>query len=247
VGVVSPDRNSARGRPRNAPRQIALALIDNHQLLRQTVCAWLAVEGREIDVVASVGSVEELRGSAGWGADVVLLDLDLADGSNVEDNVIALYAAGSRVVVTIATSDASMVSRAVRAGAMSCVSKSASAEEMLTAVRRAGRPPKRHQCAVDVVDVEPAGRPRLSPQELKTLRWYAGGLPMKSVALRLGVSEGCVKSYVDRIREKYEKVGRDAPTKIDLYRRAVEDGYLRAPEVSTALDGEAVRTVPASS
>ena len=32
--------------------------------------------------------------------------------------------------------------------------------------------------------------------------------------------------YLDRIRVKYVEVGRPAPTKVDLLRRAVEDGIL---------------------
>jgi len=80
--------------------------------------------------------------------------------------------------------------------------------------------------ALALLAENPPARPRLSPQELHTLQLYAGGMPLKSVARRLAISEGAVKSYVDRIREKYQKVGRAAPTKIELYQRAVEDGYL---------------------
>ena len=34
------------------------------------------------------------------------------------------------------------------------------------------------------------------------------------------------REYLDRIRVKYVEVGRPAPTKVDLLRRAVEDGIL---------------------
>ena len=49
---------------------------------------------------------------------------------------------------------------------------------------------------------------------------------MKSVACRLGVSPDTAKQYIDRVRLKYRKAGREATTKVDLYRRAVEDGHL---------------------
>ncbi|MBT2549603.1 hypothetical protein [Arthrobacter sp. ISL-65] len=42
----------------------------------------------------------------------------------------------------------------------------------------------------------------------------------------MGVAESTVKKNIDRVREKYEAAGRPAGTKIDLYRRAVEDGIL---------------------
>ena len=72
-------------------------------------------------------------------------------------------------------------------------------------------------------------RPTLSAQETRTLRLYATGLPIKSVARRLGIGEETAKQYVRRVREKYAQANRAAPTKVDLYHRAVEDGHLPAP------------------
>ncbi|MFJ7624450.1 DNA-binding response regulator, partial [Rhodococcus erythropolis] len=39
-----------------------------------------------------------------------------------------------------------------------------------------------------------------------------------------------VNDYLQRIRQKYAAAGRPAPTKTDLYKRAVEDGVLPIPE-----------------
>jgi two-component system response regulator DevR len=38
-----------------------------------------------------------------------------------------------------------------------------------------------------------------------------------------------VVDYIRRVRSKYERVGRPANTKIDLYKRALEDGILPVP------------------
>jgi transposase len=57
-------------------------------------------------------------------------------------------------------------------------------------------------------------------------RLYATGMPMKSVARRMCISEETAKQYVGRVREKYSRAGRAAPTKLELYYRAVEDGHL---------------------
>jgi len=40
------------------------------------------------------------------------------------------------------------------------------------------------------------------------------------------ISEETVKQYVSRVREKYARAGRYAPSKLELYYRAVEDGHL---------------------
>jgi Bacterial regulatory proteins, luxR family len=63
-------------------------------------------------------------------------------------------------------------------------------------------------------------RPVLSPQETRALRLYATGMPMKAVARRMNISEETTKQYVGRVREKYARAGRAAPTKLDLYYRS---------------------------
>src|SRR5262249_37340634 len=74
-----------------------------------------------------------------------------------------------------------------------------------------------------------ASKPALSHQETRTLQLYATGLPMKSVARKMGISEETVKQYLGRVAEKSALSGRAAPTKVELYYRAVEDGHLPPP------------------
>ena len=62
-------------------------------------------------------------------------------------------------------------------------------------------------------------------------RLYAAGRPLKVVADRLGVAYSTAKENITRVRMKYIEVGRPAPTKVDLLRRAMEDGIVdTAPE-----------------
>jgi len=208
--------------------RIRLALIDEHLLFRQVLSMVLA--RTDVDVVGSVGTVAELRTTPGWGASVVVLEPGPSSAEQLHTDICALVAAGSMVIVVSGRTDPGMVAAAARAGSTAHLSKAARMEDLLAAIRgTAGVSTfmSRELAGALLADF-PVTRPQLSPQERRTLSWYAGGMPMKSVALRLGVTEGAVKSYVDRIREKYEKAGRDAPTKVDLYKRAVEDGYLTA-------------------
>ncbi len=75
-----------------------------------------------------------------------------------------------------------------------------------------GRPPARGRCSS-------ACRPA-------ALVLYATGIPMKLVARKMTISEDTAKQYLGRVREKYSRAGRAAPTKSELYYRAVEDGHL---------------------
>jgi two-component system, NarL family, nitrate/nitrite response regulator NarL len=133
------------------------------------------------------------------------------------------------VVVTFSTrDDPALIREAIRAGAHSYVRKSVDPGEARTAIEAAATgscyTSRAHAAAMES-DLEPE-RPELSGQEREVLRLYATGLTMTSVARRLKIKSGTAKSYLDRVRDKYDQVGRSARTKIELRDRAVEDGIL---------------------
>jgi DNA-binding CsgD family transcriptional regulator len=67
---------------------------------------------------------------------------------------------------------------------------------------------------------------KLSAREREILALYASGEKAQSVAYRTGLSRDTVANYISRIRVKYANVGRPAHTKVDLHRRAIEDGLM---------------------
>jgi DNA-binding NarL/FixJ family response regulator len=73
-------------------------------------------------------------------------------------------------------------------------------------------------------------RPKLSDRQRDVLTAYASSNDLlPTVARRLGMDPETVKTHLRRIRAKYADVGRPAPTRRDLYVRAVEDGVLPPP------------------
>ena len=82
---------------------------------------------------------------------------------------------------------------------------------------------------------------QLSARERDVLRLYAAGLPLKTVADRLGVAYSTAKENITRVRMKYVEVGRPAPTKVDLLRRAMEDGILAEVDDADTDAGGATR------
>jgi DNA-binding CsgD family transcriptional regulator len=88
---------------------------------------------------------------------------------------------------------------------------------------------------IELTGVEPASvalasPPALSPRQRDVLVAYTSSndlLPV--VARRLGIDEETLKTHLRRLRVKYRNVGRSAPTRRDLYVRAVEDGLVPAP------------------
>jgi len=66
----------------------------------------------------------------------------------------------------------------------------------------------------------------LTPRESEVLALYASGETADRVADALFVSRDTVLDHIRRIRSRYAAVDRAAPTKVDLFRRAVEDGLV---------------------
>ena len=78
--------------------------------------------------------------------------------------------------------------------------------------------------------VEIPGRPQLSARQRDVLSAYVSSSDLlPTVARRLGMDPETVKTHLRRIRAKYADVDRPAPTRRDLYVRAVEDGVLPPP------------------
>jgi two-component system, NarL family, nitrate/nitrite response regulator NarL len=210
---------------------IGVAAVDDHPIILESVAGWVTGEENDIRVVATAATVTALLAGPGRRADVVLLDLDLGDGTTVADNVAAILAAGPAVLVLSASDRPLAVRAAMRAGARGYALKNEQAAQIRAAIREvaAGRDWISPRLAYILATDDAAGRPGLSPQEMRALQLYATGLPLKSVAKRMTLSEETVKQYLGRVREKYALAGRAAPTKLELYYRAVEDGHLPPP------------------
>jgi DNA-binding NarL/FixJ family response regulator len=210
---------------------IDIAAVDDHPIILDSVERWVSSADGDIRVVATAATVAALLAGPGRRAHVVLLDLDLGDGTTPAGNVAAILAAGPAVLVLSASDHPLAVRAAIRAGAGGYALKSEQAGQIRSAIREvaAGRdwisPGLAHILATD----NAPDRPALSQQERRVLQLYATGLPMKSVAIKMAISEETVKQYLKRVRQKYALSGRDAQTKLALYHRAVEDGHLQPP------------------
>jgi DNA-binding CsgD family transcriptional regulator len=73
-------------------------------------------------------------------------------------------------------------------------------------------------------------RPDLSSRQVDVLTAYGDSSALLEVVARgLAMTPETVKTHLRRIRAKYAAVGRPAPTRRDLYVRAIEDGFLPPP------------------
>jgi DNA-binding NarL/FixJ family response regulator len=209
--------------------QRRIALVEDHALIARGFSD-LVNAADDLLLVGMVETVPDLD-RLSTPIDLVVLDLRLADGSLPEDNVRALHARGVHVLIYTGAEDRRLIQSAARSGALGLIRKSADAETLLDAIRTAAH--GREVFGVDwaaAIDSD-AQLPdaKLSARESEILSLYASGETATSVAAITGLARDTVADYVSRIRKKYADAGRPATTRIDLYKRALEDGLLEGP------------------
>lgn len=211
-------------------RVITLGIVDDHQVLLDGLTAWISARADDVRVAVACPTWPQLLTAEAFPVDIVLLDLELGDGLPAAVKIATLRMAGVGTVVVSTYAEPARVRECISAGALGYVPKSEDASVILEAVRTAARGETYLSATVAAAllsdDAHDCAMPKLSEQERRVLVLYASGLPMKSVARRLDVGYETAKSYLGRVREKYAECGREARSKIDLRRRAVEDGLI---------------------
>jgi two-component system, NarL family, uhpT operon response regulator UhpA len=209
------------------PSGVRVAVVDDHESVRLGLKAAFIDDG--YDFVLAAATVDDLlSGLEGREVDVVVLDLSLGDGSTVTDNVKRVQGIGAAVLVHSIADRVASVREALAAGAAGVIPKSSATKTVLQAAATVARGEVLNNLEwATAIDADrDFSKAQLGRREREILHLYASGLPLKLAAEQLGIGYSTAREYLDRIRVKYVEVGRPAPTKVDLLRRAVEDGIL---------------------
>lgn len=207
---------------------IKTAIIDDHEAIRLGLGAAFAASGDDrVALVASASTVPDFL-AAGVAADVVLLDLRLADDSDPKDNAKELRARGFQVVVYSIADNTRLLRSALAGGAAGVCRKAdpiAATVDAIVAVSGGQQVISQEILAAIEGDKDYVAA-ALGAREREVLSLYAAGLEIPEVARALYITENSVKEYLKRIRAKYTNVDRPAASKLDLFRRAIEDGIV---------------------
>lgn len=203
---------------------IEVIVIDDHRVVGLGVTA--AFNNRGVD--ASISWAPTVRDAKRLRGEVAILDLRLADGSDPDRNIADLTGRAIPVVVYTSGDDPYLVRRAIAGGALSIIRKSAPPEDLVETVLAAADgatfPTPDWAAALDADEDFVADH--LSDLEARILTHYASGESSACVARTLSVSKNTVNTYIARIRDKYREAGRHADSRVDLFRRAAEDGLV---------------------
>ncbi|MFW0783076.1 response regulator transcription factor [Gordonia sp. CPCC 206044] len=205
-------------------------VVDDHPMWRDGVARDLDEEG--FDVVATADGVRSARDrAAAVTPDVVLMDMQLSDGSGADATAAVLSASpATRVLVLSASGERDDVLEAVKAGASGYLVKSASKGELVAAVHATAEGQavftpglaglvlgefRRMSSAPDAAD----RGPELTARETEVLRFVAKGLSAKQIASRLTLSHRTVENHVQSTLRKLQLGNR-----VELTRYAIEHG-----------------------
>jgi DNA-binding NarL/FixJ family response regulator len=181
---------------------IRVAVIDNDKLVPAGLRALLS-DSADLDLVYSGARVRDYRDylDAAAPADVVLLDLQLEDGTMPAANVTALRETGVRVLVISVHGDRRHIRATIRAGASGYLIKDDDGAKFAEAIRAVHS--GRLALTTELMTIINDDPPELSPQELQVLYLYGTGSTLAATARRLGIAIPTVRSYLDRIRAKW--------------------------------------------
>jgi DNA-binding NarL/FixJ family response regulator len=212
-------------------QRVTVAIIEDHPVVTEGVASWIRSDpGQRVRLVHTSSDLAMLSGVP---ADVVILDLELS-GELVTAQIPGLVADGYRVVAFSGHTDPVIVMDTLDHGAHAYVSKDEGSEHLVEAVLAAAadRPYVTRSQAKAMLADERAARPALSEQERQALLLWFQGMSKASVGRRMSITENTVRQYISRARAKYAATGRTAPSKDALLARAIEDGVIKAGEIT---------------
>jgi DNA-binding NarL/FixJ family response regulator len=202
---------------------IRVLLVDDHPLMREGIAA--ALENHQDIMLVGAGAdgaeaqalFRELR------PDVVLMDLQMPGMSGIEaTSSIRSEFPDARIVVLTAYRGDVQITRALKAGALAYLLKSALRSDLVDTIRavHAGRRRLSTEIAAEVA--EHLMDDALSDRERDVLKSVAAGNSNKIVAEWLGISEETVKSHMRNILSKLSANDRTHAVTIALKRGIID-------------------------
>lgn len=225
MNTIAPGSEPAAALPR-----IRLAILDDHEVLLDSLSSWIAANAPDFELVLSASTWLQLVHSDNFPSDLVFIDFQLKEPVSIEARVRTCRAAGAKVIVLSSLDAQDSRDRALAAGAAAFLSKTLPMSEVMDAARSIMGVARNAALQIDwrprPSEAANQSRPKLSAGEIDALKLYVSGYSTSEVARQLNVQYETAKTYLRRVREKYAKANRPASKKADLIRRAAEDGYL---------------------
>ncbi|MGW3470114.1 MadR family response regulator transcription factor [Saccharopolyspora sp. NPDC000995] len=199
-----------RDKSTGAPEHVRIVLVDDHAIVRHGLRSVLERED-DLQVVGEAATATEaLAVVERTRPNIVLLDLKLSTGDNMEG--LALCGELTRqhpdlgVLILTTFLDGGLVVDAIHRGARGYVVKDVDTTELVRSIRAVARRESSFDSRSAAAMVQsmnaPTSEPPLTERELNVLRELARGLSNRDIGSKLFISETTVKFHVRNIMRK---------------------------------------------
>ncbi|MES1169560.1 MAG: response regulator, partial [Leifsonia sp.] len=160
-------------------KRIRLALLDDHEVLLDTLSSWIHANAPDFELVLSANTWLQLVHSNNFPTELVFIDFQLKEPVSIEARVRTCRAAGAKVIVLSSLDTREARERALAAGASVFLSKSMPMREVMDAARKVMGVQAGAELQKDwrplPVGATTESRPKLSPGEIDALKLYVTG------------------------------------------------------------------------
>lgn len=208
---------------------IRVMLVDDHKVVRSGLAAMLMTEDG-LELVSEAGDgAEAVRMCERYKPDVVLMDLvmPVMDGVTAT-RTISERCPDSRIIILTSFKEKEQVDGALKAGAISYLLKTVTAEELVSAIRGAADGQSKLSSEATQVLIQEMRSPsardyELTAREKEILALMVEGLPNSDIASRLGVSASTAKFHVSNILSKLGVTSRTEAVSLALKQKLIKE------------------------
>ena len=225
-------RSGTGGEGKLADTKIRVLLADDHAMFRQGVREMLSTDER-IEVVGEAENGREVVDLAHrLEPDVVLLDIEMpVMGARESMERMLDITPSPRVVIVTMHDDPRMVRELIGLGASAYLVKSATIEELHTAVHNAASSPPGDVVIPPNTLRNQARTDGISERELEVLLMVARGMSNQQIAVSLYLSEATVKRHLANV---YPKIG--VSSRGEAVRIALSKGWISPRDITEGDD-----------
>ena len=214
-------------------KSIQIIIVDDHKIVRDGIFS-LLIGQSGIEIAGEAGSgPEALALLKTKQADVMIVDVSMPGMTGIElTKIITKDYPGTRVLILSANDDRFTLTSALKAGALAYLSKDASRDELISAIRMVAEGKhylgsQMHRAVFESlasnkeIPDNDSGQ-ALSDREKEIVKLFAEGNSYKEIAEKLHISARTVESHKKNILEKLH-----LENTIDLVKYAIQEGLIR--------------------
>jgi len=188
-----------------------IAIVEDNKVIRESLIEFVEADPEFRCVCACATAEEALRLIPGHEPDIVLMDIQLPKSSGIECTAqLKQMRPALQIMMVTVYEDTERIFKALRVGACGYLLKRCTPDELLSALRevRLGGAPMSREIARKVIASfqEPLAAAAevegLSPREREILEFLAQGFPNKTIADRLGLTDGTVRWHLRHVYHK---------------------------------------------